>query len=422
MNQFLTKSRSWLARAASIAVIATASTTHAACPFVNSGWDAVNDGVILTRYALNIFNTPLVANTRLSSSDPAAVKTSLDGVRLALDMNGDGAVTTLDSLIIARYLAGYRGASLAGDLSLGAGSRNSNDAIVLFIAQGCPAPVASRTPIYEALSYVTDRTALLAQANAQGARGFQLIGPQFVGPDSINLYVKDQNTTFTYEVLDTATTQTALATQLNAQGARGFRLDNFFTSGNYYIKDNSAALTYQYELLAEVNTSSGFLAQANGQGARGFYFVFTYSVGGTTVAMYGKDSSNAVYQYELHPRTNENVTADNFVVQADTQGARGFKYVTGFFFFGNPAGDTSRNIYMKDTAQSATFSYKAQLQTSNAATLVTQANAEGQLNFVYAGAQIFFPDGFAGAQQPRNMYFKPLNCAGVVLCSAGGVF
>jgi hypothetical protein len=46
---------------------------------------------------------------------------------------------------------------------------------------------------------------------------------------------------------------------------------------------------------------------------------------------------------------------------------------------------------VKDTAQNATFSYKAQSQTGNAATLVTQANAEGQLNFVYSGAQISFP-------------------------------
>lgn len=422
MNQFPMKLRSWLAGAASIASIAAASTTQAACPFVNSGWDAVNDGIVLTRYALNITNTPLVANTRLSGSDPATVKASLDDVRPALDMNGDGAVTTLDSLIVARYLAGYRGTSLAGDLALGAGSRNSNDAIALFIAQGCPVPVAARTPIYEALAYVTDRAALLAQANAQGARGFQLIGPQFVGPDSINLYVKDQNTTFTYEALDTATTQAALTTQLNTQGARGLRFDNFFTSGNYYVKDNAAGLTYQYELLAEANTTNGFIAQANSQGARGFYFIFTYTIGGATVSMYGKDSSNAVYQYELYPATDVNVTADNFVVQANAQGARGFKYVTGFYFGGNPSGDTARNIYVKDTTQSATFSYKAQLQTSNAATLVTQANAEGQLNFIYAGAQVFFPDGFVGTPQPRNTYFKPLNCAGVVLCSAGGVF
>jgi hypothetical protein len=323
MNQVLTKSRGWLAQMASATLIAATSTAYAACPFVNSGWDAVNDGIILTRYALNIFSTPLVANTRLSSSDPADVKRSLDSVRPALDINGDGAVTTLDSLIVARYLAGYRGSSLASDLALGAGSRNSNDAIALFIAQGCPASVAVRTPIYEALSYVTDRTTLLAQANAQGARGFQLIGPLFVGADAINLYVKDQNTTFTYEALDAATTQAALVAQLNAQGARGFRVDNFFTSGVYYIKDTAAALTYQYEMLAEASTTSGFLSQANSQGTRGFYFIFTYNIGGTSVSMYGKDSSTAVYQYELHPATDVNVTADNFVAQANAQGARG---------------------------------------------------------------------------------------------------
>ena len=124
------------------------------------------------------------------------------------------------------------------------------------------------------------------------------------------------------------------------------------------------------ELPSAPTTTGGFLAQANDRGANGFYFVLTYSIGGNTVAMYGKDTSDARYQYELHPSTDVNVSADDFVVQANAQGQRGFRFVTGFFF-----ADGSRNIYVKDTAQSASYAYKASATVNSGAALVAQANA-----------------------------------------------
>jgi hypothetical protein len=397
--------------------VVTANPAMAACPFTDGNWDLTNNGLVFSRYSTALTGPPLVANTRLSSADPVAVKRELDNLRGPLDMNGDGQVTIVDSSIVNRHVAGYRGAALTAGLSLGAGSRDTGDKVLAFISAGCPAAIGARTPMYEALTYVTERNALLAQMNAQGARGFQYISGLSFGAEFVNLYVKDQNTNFTYQALDQVTTANDLLVQLNGWGARGYRLDGFDTSGNYYVRDNTASLSYSYELPVAPSTSSAFLAQANNRGALGFYFVFTYIIGGSTVALYGKDSSDARYQYELHPSTDVNFTADDFVAQANAQGLRGFKYTTGFFF-----NDVTRNIYVKDTAQNATFSFKAALTASPAAALVSQANAEGQLNFLYAGGQIFFPNGYAGVQQPRNIYVNPANCAGWVMCSAGGPF
>ena len=400
-----------------ISVIA-ATAVNAACPFTDGNWDLTNNGIVFSRYASALTGPSLVGNTRFSSTDPAAVKRDLDNQRGPLDMNGDAQITSVDSAIVARHIAGYRGVALTAGLNLGVTSRDTAEKVLAFIAAGCPAAIAARTPRYEALPYVTERTALLAQMNAQGARGFQYVSGLLVGAEYVNFYVKDQNTTFSYTAQDTASTTADLLVQLNGFGARGYRFDGFLTSGTYYVRDNTASLlTYSYELPTAPTTTSGFLTQANDRGASGFYFVFTYLIGGNTVAIYGRDTSDARYQYELHPSTDVNVSADDFVAQANVQGQRGFKFATGFFF-----SDGSRNIYVKDSAQSASFSYKASATVTPAAALVTQANAEGQINFVYVGGLIFLPNGYAGAQQPRNIYVNPANCSGWVMCSAGGPF
>ena len=404
-------------RAVGLALIASMTPAFAACPFTGGNWDLTNNGLVFARYASALTGPSLVANTNLASANPTTVKRDLDNLRGPLDMNGDAQISSVDSAIVARHLAGYRGAALTSGLNLGASARDTSAKVLAFIDAGCPAAIVARTPQYEALVYVTERSELLAQMNAQGARGFQYIGGLFVGGEFVNFYVKEQNTSFTYQALDATSTASELLVQLNGLGTRGFRFDSFLTSGNYYVRDNSANLIYSYELPVAPTTTSGFLTQANDRGASGFHFVFTYSIGGSAVAIYGKDTSEARYQYELHSSIDVNISADDFVVQANAQGQRGFRFATGFFF-----NDGSRNIYVKDSAQSASYTYKASATANSAAVLASQANAEGTLGFVYVGGLIFFPDGYAGAQQPRNVYFNPANCAGWVMCSAGGPF
>jgi hypothetical protein len=115
--------------------------SHAAtCPFDGGGSDAVNDGLVLTRYALGITGAPLVASTRYASLDPLQVKNNIECVGCALDMNGDGQINTVDTTIIARHLAGFTGTSLTNGLALGSApgaSRPDTASITSFLASGC---------------------------------------------------------------------------------------------------------------------------------------------------------------------------------------------------------------------------------------------------------------------------------------------
>ena len=131
--------RSAFARIAASALLLAATTATAlnTCPFDNGGSDAVNDGLVLTRYALGITGAPLVASTRYASLDPVNVKANIECVGCALDMNGDGNVDTVDATIIARHLNGFQGASLTAGLALGAGTRNTPAAVQSFLAIGC---------------------------------------------------------------------------------------------------------------------------------------------------------------------------------------------------------------------------------------------------------------------------------------------
>jgi trimeric autotransporter adhesin len=107
------------------------------CPFDGGGSDAVNDGVVLARYALGITGSPLVASTRYARLDPLQVKNNIECVGCALDMNGDGQIDTVDTTIIARHLTGFSGTALTNGLALGAGSRNTAAAVSSFLVSGC---------------------------------------------------------------------------------------------------------------------------------------------------------------------------------------------------------------------------------------------------------------------------------------------
>jgi hypothetical protein len=136
MTSALVRSSALLLTACSIALPATQSFAST-CPFDTGGSDALNDGVVLTRYALGITGAPMTASTRYASLDPLQVKNNIECVGCALDMNGDNQIDAVDATIIARHLAGFTGASLTGGLALGAGSRNTTAAVTSFLANGC---------------------------------------------------------------------------------------------------------------------------------------------------------------------------------------------------------------------------------------------------------------------------------------------
>ncbi len=123
--------------AVALAALTLAQAHAQTCPFDTGGSDAINDGVVLTRYALGITGAPLTASTRYASLDPLQVKANIECVGCALDMNGDNQVDTVDTTIIARHLVGFQGASLTAGLALGAGTRNTTATVVSFLANGC---------------------------------------------------------------------------------------------------------------------------------------------------------------------------------------------------------------------------------------------------------------------------------------------
>ena len=135
-SMFVSTVETTLAVAFTALATATAAST---CPFDTGGSDAVNDGVVLTRYALGITGAPMTASTRYAALDPLQVKANIECVGCSLDMNGDGQIDYVDTTIIARHLAGFTGASLTAGLALGAGTRPNLAALTSFLANGCAA-------------------------------------------------------------------------------------------------------------------------------------------------------------------------------------------------------------------------------------------------------------------------------------------
>jgi hypothetical protein len=132
------RDQSFIRTAFAVASFAFALPAYSAtCPFDGGGSDSVNDGLVLTRYALGITGAPLVASTRYASLDPLQVKNNIECVGCALDMNGDNAIDTVDTTIIARHLAGFSGNALTNGLALGSGSRPTPSSVQSFLASGC---------------------------------------------------------------------------------------------------------------------------------------------------------------------------------------------------------------------------------------------------------------------------------------------
>jgi hypothetical protein len=272
---------------------------------------------------------------------------------------------------------------------------------------------------------------LLAQMNAQGARGFLYLGgivldngtPGNTADDLFaNLYGKDSATTYAYEILDTLDTKDPFVAQMNTQGARGYLFYGPTTAGTVYVKESGSA-TYSYEALsAAANaTNADFLAQVNAQGDKGFAYAGAYAFGvnaADAVNFYGKASGSAAkYSYRLEPLLN---AVDPFIAQANTQGQQGYKLEGGLVFTGEPAGSAAqfRALYVKDTSQSATFDWKAAGTASTPAAFVTQANNEASSAYIYQTAYVFV-EGTSNIF--RNLYFKAANCSGP-LCRISGPF
>ena len=99
------------------------------------------DGMLLLRYAVG-----LRGQTMVNKISPSLNLSSVEGVITAnlsrLDVDGDGAFTATDALIIARYLSGFRsGALLNGIVFMPTATRTSAASIGIPPSQRAPAPL-----------------------------------------------------------------------------------------------------------------------------------------------------------------------------------------------------------------------------------------------------------------------------------------
>jgi uncharacterized protein (DUF1800 family) len=119
-----------------------ASAQQTACPFNvdnsptgTGAADALRDGTVLVRYALNITGTPLVAGTGLNA---ATVTSVIQNNVAKLDVNGNGAFDIEDATVIARVLFGFAQGSINNGVSPSEfRTRVTDKAIKTFIDSGC---------------------------------------------------------------------------------------------------------------------------------------------------------------------------------------------------------------------------------------------------------------------------------------------
>lgn len=110
----------------------------------NGAADVTSDGLLFLRYAQGLTGAALIQGTRVDQTPAnlatvvAAINTHMASYSAAHDMDASGgAISVNDATIIARYLAGYRGAALTAGLAL-TGSRVLATDIQAYIVAGCP--------------------------------------------------------------------------------------------------------------------------------------------------------------------------------------------------------------------------------------------------------------------------------------------
>jgi hypothetical protein len=135
-------------------IVALPTTTAAqSCPFDNGGSTLENDGLVLTRYALGLRGSAMVANAAFAVGDAATIETNIAcpscGLRVTDDTDGLGnpVFTVADATIISRKLAGFEGTALTSGLALGSGSRNNAAAVQSFLLSGCGATGGTVTSV-----------------------------------------------------------------------------------------------------------------------------------------------------------------------------------------------------------------------------------------------------------------------------------
>lgn len=135
--------------------------------------------------------------------------------------------------------------------------------------------------------------------------------------------------------------------------------------------------TFMYEALPVAADAAAFAANLNAQGARGFRFLsgFAFTTSPTTVETvegYVRDM-DATYSYETKP-----VSADSaaFLSQANEAGGRGFQWAGAYSVNG-----TMLYLYRRNNTAPGTFNYRVATSPSTKADFLAQSNSQGAEGF-----------------------------------------
>ncbi|MBR8144236.1 hypothetical protein KDW55_22930 [Burkholderia sp. AU19243] len=268
---------------------------------------------------------------------------------------------------------------------------------------------------YDALPSAADQASFLTLINNEGAKGYRYLGDSFYDAGnggSQSIFVNDGAAQiYTYQLQPTPTTMTGFVSQANAQGTSGYRFEGPLTYGYLYRKDSGSSATYSYTTADLSTNPDAFVAQANGEGQSGYWFLGPMVAGSEQANVYMKNNaSNATYTYDAVIPTS---TVGDFITQANSEGAKGYRS-KGKMQFGplQPTGAINLSwIYMKDQTQSATFTYQSAAVQATGASFVQQLNTFGAQGNAYLG------DLALGMPSPTaSFYFEASNCTGF-LCT-----
>ncbi|WP_446901028.1 hypothetical protein [Burkholderia sp. YIM B11467] len=262
---------------------------------------------------------------------------------------------------------------------------------------------------YDAQPTAADQASFLTLLNSEGAKGYRYLGDYFYNASSggsRSIFVSDGTVqTYTYQLQATPADMPGFVSQANTQGASGYRYEGPLTYGYLYRKDGGSSATYTYTTTGLPADPNAFLTQANGQGQSGYWFLGPMAVGSVQANVYMKNNaSSATYTYDaLVPTT----TVSDFIAQANSEGAKGYRAKGGMLF-----GSTISWVYVKDQTQSPTFTYQSATIQSTGAAFVQQSNTYG------AQGSAYLSDLALGTTSPvmASFYFKPTNCTGF-LCT-----
>ena len=193
------------------------------------------------------------------------------------------------------------------------------------------------TYLYQSVPLTTSAAAFTAQLNAQAALGYRYFGDQIYAGLPASVLVKENTSaTYDYKTRVPATDAAAFLALVNSEGALGYQYQGDiglndgtgnFVFSSVFQRNTAAPTTYGYETAPISANAAALVSQANAQGARQFIYRGGISFGTlvfVSLSLYEKDNTRAdTFRYEQLPRSTSTA---NFLIQANAQGARRFRY------------------------------------------------------------------------------------------------